>query len=238
MSDSPLTLKDKACIVTGASQGIGRAIARRLCAAGASVLAVARTAARLDETVKACAGLAGTCTAHAADVTSAEQVAAMIARCNERFGRLDVLVNNAGVAPLSPIDQLSDQQFDELAAVNMRAVFLCTRAAWPLLRESAGAIVNISSAAADDPFPGFAAYSASKAWINALTRALANEGKPQSIRVFAVAPAAVETPLLRGLFPELPTEQVLDPDAVAIQVEWLLREGSRHLTGQILNVRP
>ena len=229
-------LQSKSCIITGAGRGIGRAIAVRLAGAGANVLAVARTARELSETVKLCAA-GGRCVAHTADVSRADEVAGMVARCADEFGGLDALINNAGVAPLSSIEALSDAAFAELMAVNVHSVFFACRAAWPWLKRSRGTIVNISSMAAADPFLGFAAYGATKAWVNTFTRGLADEGRAVGVKVFALGPGAVETQLLRGRFPDFPAEKALRPDDVAGMVEWLLDERCQYAAGQTIYVR-
>lgn len=237
MSDSPLTLKDKACIVTGASQGIGRAIARRLCAAGASVLAVARTAARLDETVKACAGLAGTCTAHAADVTSAEQVAAMIARCNERFGRLDVLVNNAGLGHFAPVDELSGEQFREVLETNLFGAFYAIRAAAaPMKARGDGWIFNVASLAAKNAFAGGSAYNASKFGLVGLSEAAMLDLRHHGIRMAAICPGSVETDFAAGRMKD-GTSWRLQPEDVAKVITDLLDFPARALPS-LIEIRP
>jgi NAD(P)-dependent dehydrogenase (short-subunit alcohol dehydrogenase family) len=104
-----------------------------------------------------------------------------------------VLVNNAGTAPLCPLEQIDDKLLSDTLAVNVQAVVYTCRAAWPALQQSRGTIINISSVAAVDPFPGFSLYGATKAWVNAFTQALAGEGKPLGIRALCVGPGAVET---------------------------------------------
>jgi NAD(P)-dependent dehydrogenase (short-subunit alcohol dehydrogenase family) len=232
-----MSLAGKCAIVTGAGRGIGRAIALRLAKQGVNVLAVARTAGDLEETAAQAAGLPGSCAAHAADVTCSGQVDGFVKAALERFGRLDALVNNAGVAPLCGLEQITDTLLAETLAVNVQAVVYTCRAAWPALRRSRGTIINLSSMSADDPFPGFALYGATKAWVNVFSRALAAEGKEAGIKVFAVGPGAVETRMLRKAFPEFPADQTLQPDDIAAAVEWLLDERAEHMTGQTLYVR-
>jgi NAD(P)-dependent dehydrogenase (short-subunit alcohol dehydrogenase family) len=223
--------------VTGAGRGIGRAIAHRLTAAGANVVAAARTQSDLDATVAAVAGDAGKCLGMVTDVTDSAQVKRLIDRTREEFGALDVLINNAGTAPLMPFASISDELFRQLNATNIDAVFFACRAAWQDLSASKGTIVNISSLASLDPFPGFAAYGASKAWVNLFTKAIAAEGKPLGIKVFAVAPGAVETQMLRAAFPKFPAAQALNPDQIAGVVELLLDERTLHASGQTVAVK-
>jgi len=232
-----VNLQGKAAVVTGAGRGIGRAIALRLAGAGMNVLAVARTAKDLKETASQASGMPGKVLPHKADVTRSEQVDAFVRRAVAEFGRLDVLVNNAGAAPLCKIDEITDSLLDDTLAVNVRAVVYACRSAWPALTRSRGAIVNISSLAALDPFPGFALYGGTKAWVNTFSQALAGEGKPLGIRVFSLGPGAVETKMLRKVFPDLPADQALQPDEVAAAVEWLLDERAEHTSGQTLYIR-
>ena len=153
-------------------------------------------------------------------------------------GRIDVLINNAGIAANAKIEATAPETFEQMAAINMHAVFHACRAVWPVMRtQGGGTIINISSLAAFDPFPGFAAYGASKAWVNLFTKASADEGRPDNIRVFAIAPGAVETGMLRGPFPDFPSEQTLDPDDVAALIETLLNPRCAHASGSTIPVR-
>ncbi|RME41365.1 MAG: SDR family oxidoreductase, partial [Planctomycetota bacterium] len=148
------------------------------------------------------------------------------------------LVNNAGIAPLGSIEEMPPSRFDELHAVNVRGVYLCCRAVWPVMkRQGGGTILNISSVASADPFPGFTAYGATKAWINGWTRGLADEGKAHGIRVFAVAPGAVETRMLRDALPDFPPEHALDPREVAAFLHTLTQPACRYASGQTIFFR-
>jgi len=123
-------------------------------------------------------------------------------------------------------------------AVNVNAVYHACRAVWPVMKkQKSGVIVNISSIASVDPFAGFAAYGAAKAWVNAWTKALADEGRRLGIRVFSVAPGAVETRMLRDPFPTFPADQTLRPADVADAVHALTQPGCRYATGQTVFVR-
>jgi NAD(P)-dependent dehydrogenase (short-subunit alcohol dehydrogenase family) len=231
-------LKGKVAVVTGAGRGIGRAIARRLCLDGAQVAIVSRTADHLELTRRIIERAGGTVLSVQADVSKPDDVERMAEAVLERFERVDAVVNNAGVAPVAPIVHMEPHIFDHIMAVNIRAVYLCTRAFWQTMADGGGGtVVNISSMASFDPYPGFAAYGAAKAFVNAYTKALAAEGKPVGIRVFAVAPGAVETEMLRAAFPDLPAEKTLEPDDVAVVVENLLSPSCRHVTsGQTIMV--
>ena len=231
-------LRNQVAIVTGAGRGIGRAIAHRLAKSGASVVAVARTRNQIAETCSQIKASGGIAIPIAANVTQEAEVSRLVEQTIASFGRVDVLVNNAGVAPLMRIEQTSTVDFDTVISTNVRAVFLCCRAVWgPMAKAGGGAIVNISSVGAFDPFPGFAAYGAAKAFVNTYTKALAAEGAGQNIRVYAVAPGAVETTMLRGAFPDFPADKVLAPDDVAGLVETLLTPACRYSTGQTIVIQ-
>ncbi len=228
-------LKGKTVLVTGAGRGIGRAIARRFAAAGANVAATARTQAQLEETRSLIERANGAVLAVLADVSQIDDVQRLVDEAQSTFGSIDILVNNAGFASLATIDQMEPHVFDQIVAVNIRTVYLCSRAVWPVMSANGGGvIVNVSSVAAYDPFPGFAAYGAAKAFVVAYTRALAAEGIASGIRVYGVAPGAVETEMLRGAFPGFPAEKTLQPDEVAALVETLAGPSCRHLSGQTI----
>jgi NAD(P)-dependent dehydrogenase (short-subunit alcohol dehydrogenase family) len=228
----------KCAVITGASRGIGLATALRLGTAGYSVVVAARHEDKLEQALEQIGATGATCAAVTGDVAEPAQAEQIIAAAVERFGRVDVLVNNAGCAPLDPIEQFRTEEFERVAAVNMAAVFHTTRAVWPVMkRQGGGTIVNISSVASVDPFPGFAVYGASKAWVNLFTQATAEEGKPHGIRVFAVAPGAVETQMMRAAFPDFPAEQTLAPDDVAAVIESLCEPRLARVSGQTIFVR-
>lgn len=230
-------MEGKCVVVTGAGRGIGRAVCERFAALGARVAALSRSDGPLRETESFVKEAGADCLAVVCDVSDQSQVSAAIDRVTEAFGAIDIVVNNAGAATLAPIEELSADAFDETFAANVRSAYLVTRAAWPALKKSGGVVVNLSSLASVDPFPGFAAYGAAKAWINLWTKALAEEGRPHGVRVFAVAPGAVETGMLRGAFPEFPAEKTLAPGDVAATIGMLAEESARHASGNTIFVR-
>lgn len=231
-------MRPKVCVITGASRGIGLATALRFAKSGCAIVAVARNPGDLARAAEEIKAAGGACAAVAADISIPAEARRVIETAVQRFDRVNVLVNGAGCAPLATIEQLEPAEFDRVVALNMGAVFHTTRAAWPILkRQGGGAIVNISSLASIDPFPGFAAYGASKAWVNLFSQAMAAEGKRYGIRVFSVAPAAVETHLLRATFPDLPVEAALAPDAVAAVIVSVCDESLASCTGQTFFVR-
>jgi len=225
-------------VVTGGGRGIGRAICRRFAAEGAQVVAAARTPPELEETRRVVEQAGGRCHSQPTDVCVPEEIDSLIETTAGRFGRIDVLVNCAGIAPQAAIEELEPALFATIMAVNVNAVYYASRRVWPVMKkQKSGVIVNISSIASLDPFTGFAAYGAAKAWVNAWTKALADEGRSVGIRVFGVAPGAVETRMLRNPFPTFPAHQTLRPEDVADMVYALAQPGCRYATGQTVFVR-
>lgn len=227
----------KVAIVTGGGRGIGRAICRRLADEGTKVVAVARSKQELGETKRLVEQDGGFCAALPADVGQVDQVDAMVASVERDYGGIDVLVNNAGKAHQGAIESFDPGDFDAMAAVNIAGPFYACRAVWPVMRRRGGGIiVNISSVAAVDPFPGFAVYGATKAYLDALTRGLAQEGKEHGIRVYAIAPGAVHTQMLLGPFPDFPLDQCLQPEDIAEMVWLMTQPACRHSAGQVVRV--
>ncbi|MFT7026166.1 MAG: meso-butanediol dehydrogenase/(S,S)-butanediol dehydrogenase/diacetyl reductase [Paracoccaceae bacterium] len=185
---------DKVIIVTGASSGIGAATARRFAAEGGSVVLVARRLDRLDALAAELpdgAALAVEC-----DVADSAAVNAMVAQVVARFGRIDVLVNNAGVAVGGQIETVSDDDWARVMAVNVNGVFHGVRAAMPHLRESAGNIVNVSSVSGIRGDWGLSPYNASKGAVSNFTRALALDAVKTGVRVNAVAPSLTRSEMV------------------------------------------
>lgn len=227
-------MPDPVAVITGAGGGIGRATAIELAGAGYRVILAGRDANALAETLRAVGGRG---LAVPTDVTRSAEVDRLIAAALENFGQVDALVNNAGFAPLRSITTTTDDEWNAVLATNLSAAFYATRAAWPAFeRQGAGVVVNISSAAARDPFSGFAAYGAAKAGLNLFGLAAAREGAPVGIRVHTIAPGAVETAMFRRLRtpPEWPPEKTLDPAEVARVVLQCVRGDLRFASGEVI----
>jgi glucose 1-dehydrogenase len=175
-------------LLTGAAQGIGRVAAESFASEGWQVIAADYQPAE---------GYSENVAFHLCNVTEPDQVSALIESVRERYGRLDSLVNNAAIQVCKPFIETSLEDWDAVMSVNLRAVFLMTQAAHPILKESGGSIVNVSSVHALATSSEIAAYAASKGGLLALTRALAIEFAPDRIRVNAVLPGAVNTGMLR-----------------------------------------
>ncbi|MHC4217718.1 MAG: SDR family oxidoreductase [Planctomycetota bacterium] len=201
-------------IVTGAGSGIGRAIALALANESYRLTLVGRRA----ETLQATADGATQTLTIAADLAEPDAANTVVDRTIDEWGRVDVLVNNAGVGPLVPIEGTTDELLDETFAINAFAPIRLVSRLWPIFcSQESGCVVNISSMSTVDPFPGFAVYGASKAALEALTRSVVNEGRARGIRAYSVAPGAVETSMLREHFSAqaIPPTATLDPTDVA-----------------------
>jgi NAD(P)-dependent dehydrogenase (short-subunit alcohol dehydrogenase family) len=221
-------------IITGAGSGIGRAIAVELDRLGHRTVLLGRAEQNLRETAQL---LSRPALIIPTDVTKIEQVDVAVQRAVKEFARIDAIINNAGIAPVLNILQTTPQVWHEVIDTNLSSAFYLTRAVWPTFaKQNAGVIVNISSMAAKDPFPGFLAYGAAKAGLSNLGISLAREGAVHGIRVHTIAPGAVETQMFRNILSpqEFPTENTLSPDEVAKVVgQCVLGEG-RYVSGEVI----
>jgi 3-oxoacyl-[acyl-carrier protein] reductase len=195
-----LGLRGRACVVTGASRGIGRATARMLCAEGADVLLVARSEERLLEAADECAGAGesagGRAESLAADVTDPEAASRIVHEAGERLGQLDVLVNNAGSARWRDLDDVPDEDWYAAWEVNVMAPMRLMRAAAPAMRERGwGRIVNVSSTAGKRPSAAMAEYSVAKAAELSLSRLYADRYAPHNVMINAICPGPVKSEL-------------------------------------------
>jgi len=205
-------------VVTGAGSGIGRAVAEQLAARGHRLVLVGRTESKLHDTLDAVRAHDADAMIVVADLAESDQAARVIDETIERFGRLDNLINSAGVAALVPIERTTKAVLEETFHVNTFGPAFLIVKAWPIFRrQKSGCVVNVSTLGTSDPFPGFFAYAASKSALDSFTRSCAREGRSMGIRAFCVNPGAVETPLLRKIISEseLPREKALRPEAVA-----------------------
>jgi NAD(P)-dependent dehydrogenase (short-subunit alcohol dehydrogenase family) len=209
-------LQDRVAIVTGASTGIGQAIARALAAEGAKVVLAARTVAKLDAFAAELRGKGQRVLAVATDVSSEDSVLALFARTAEEFGRLDILVNNAGTNAVSPTDELSLADWNRVIGTNLTGAFMCTRQAMKLMkRQKAGRIINIGSVSARVSRINQAAYTTSKFGLDGLTKATALEGREHGIAVSILHPGNTETAIWAGREQVARTEGIMDADELA-----------------------
>jgi 3-oxoacyl-[acyl-carrier protein] reductase len=241
-----MNLTDRVAIVTGAGQGIGEAIALRLARAGADVAIVdlnpqlaEKAAAKVRETGRKALAVR-------ADVSQSADVAAMRDTVLREWGRIDILVNNAGIAGKNvSLLEIEEAEWDRIIIVDLKSVYLCCRAVLPhMLERGYGKIVNVASVAGKEGNPGLVPYSAAKAGVIGFTKALAKEVVTQGIYVNAVAPAVIETPILKTLTEQqisymtskIPMGRVGKPDEVAAVVHFLASDDSSFVTAQCYDV--
>jgi len=244
-----MTLKDKVAIITGAKSGIGFAAALRLAAEGAKVVVadVRATQEEAQEIVRR----GGDALSVQVDVSSELQVSALISRTVAAYGRLDVLVNNAGVELAKKVTETSEAEWDRLMGVNLKGVFLCSKAAIPeMKRTGGGAIVNVASELGVVGGSEIAAYCASKGGVVQLTKAMAIDHAADGIRVNCVCPGPVSTPLLEAIVaassdPEEERRRIVDktllgrlgqPEEIANVVAFLASDESSYMTGSVVLV--
>ncbi len=192
-----MRFENRVAVVTGGGKNIGRGIAARLASEGAHCVVAGRTEATLEACVADIEAEGGRASAIVCDVRDEESVRRLFSEIESGIGPIDVLVNNAGVEMQKPFVDVSTAEWDDLFAVNTRGVFLCTREALPRFAKSGGAIVNVASAAGLVALPLGAAYGATKAAVIQMSRALAIELRPRSIRVNAVCPGFIDTDMAR-----------------------------------------
>ena len=238
-----MRLRDRVALVTGAARGIGLAIARRLAADGARVALLDVDRGGAEAATRAVGGEA---LALVGDVTRSADVDAAVQAVVDRWGRLDVLVNNAGITGRSfPIWELDDADWERVLAVDLTSVFYCCRAGIRvMLRQGSGRIVNIASIAGKEGNPTLVPYSSAKAGVIGLTKALAKEVATRGILVNAVAPAVIGTELLQQmerstvdlLISKIPMGRVGRPEEVAALVAWLASDECSFSTGAVYDL--
>ena len=238
-------LSGKTAIVTGASRGIGAAIAHRLCEAGANVVLCSRSAESVAEIADTLQDKGYTTFSMAADISEKTDVEALIEKTIEQFSQIDILVNNAGITRDTLLMRLKDEDWDVVLQTNLTGTMYCTRAVLrPMIRQKSGRIINISSVVGLAGNAGQANYAAAKAGIIGLTKATAKEVGARGITVNAIAPGFITTDMTAQI-PEANQEQLLEmiplrefghPEDVADAVCFLASGAARYITGQILQV--
>ena len=239
-----MNVKDRAAIVTGSGQGIGEGIARALAGAGAKVVVNDLVPEKVDGVVANFGDLGLTATGHAADVATAEGAEGLIQAALDAHGRVDILVNNVGMARDGYLAKMSEEDWDTVIQVNLKSQFLCCRAVAPhMMEQEYGRLINITSRAWLGG-PGQANYAASKGAVISLTRTLALEMARFGVTANCIAPALVDTPLFRGLKEEvrerlvktIPARRIGTPEDIGNAAVFLASDESSYVTGQTLYV--
>ncbi|MCY6492942.1 MULTISPECIES: 3-oxoacyl-[acyl-carrier-protein] reductase [Leptolyngbya] len=239
-----MELQGKVAIVTGASRGIGRATALALAEEGATVVVnYASSSGAADAVVAEIVGNGGSAIALQADVSKADQVDALINSTMEKYGRIDVLVNNAGITRDTLLLRMKPEEWQAVIDLNLTGVFLCTRAVSKImLKQRSGRIVNITSVAGQMGNPGQANYSAAKAGVIGFTKTVAKELASRGITVNAVAPGFIETDMTHDLKADeilkfIPLNRYGKPEEVAGLIRFLAASpAAAYITGQVMNV--
>ena len=249
-------LSNRVALVTGASAGIGRAIALAFAAEGAAVVLNARGEAALAEVVEAVRAAGGQAIGVVGDVAAPETHEALVAAAQRAFGGLDIAINNAGAVETGPLARFDQAAWDRMLAVNLTGTFLCTRAALPpMLAAGAGRIVNIASSAGQKGYAYCTAYAAAKHGVVGLTRSLALEVATRGLSVNAVCPGYTDTDIVRAGVARIvaatgrseaeagatfaqasPMQRLVRPEEVAATVRWLCTDAPAAITGQALAV--
>jgi 3-oxoacyl-[acyl-carrier protein] reductase len=249
-----MRLKDKAAIVTGSGHGLGRAIAEAFADQGANVALFSRSEADLNDVARSIDARGGKSLVVAGDVSKEEDVALLVRRTIERFGTVDILVNNAAIiGPPRFLDDTDAQQWLETININLNGLFYCCRAVLPtMVKQRAGKIINVTSGLGSRPYARFCAYGVSKAGANQLTRFLAEEFSEANIQVNAMDPGVMDTPMqekIRGEGAEKLGQEIFhrfkslkehgelrDPARVAQLAVYLASSESNHINGRIMSL--
>ncbi len=236
----------KVVLVTGASSGIGEAVALELSKAGHTIIVGARRTERLHDLVSRIEASGGVARAHRLDVTSRDDFTRVVSATLEEFGRIDVIVNNAGVMPLSPLTALKVGEWDQMVDVNIKGVLNGIAAVLPTMEARAsGHIINVASIQAYDPSPELLAYASTKGAIVTFTKALSAMAIKQGVRVNCVAPGPIWTPLIPSTMPEekvkafgkqTPMGRAGQPAELAPIFVFLAANESSYITGEVVGV--
>lgn len=240
------SLQNKIAIVTGAARGLGRAISLELAGRGADIVVCDVNLEGTKAVAQEVRSLGRRTLSLKVDVSKASEVSRMVERVMKEFGRIDILVNNAGICQVAPIEELTEEDWNKVMAVNLKGVFLCSKAVMGIMKKQrSGRIVNMGSVAGKLGGISTAAnYSVSKAGVICFTKALAREMAPYGITVNAVAPGVITTDMTLGITKgdfsnyvrNIPLGTIGSPEDIAYAVAFLASDEARYITGEILDV--
>jgi NAD(P)-dependent dehydrogenase (short-subunit alcohol dehydrogenase family) len=246
-----MRFKDKAVVITGAAGGVGKTLVELFAKEGAKIVISDRNEEGCVSVAKASEELGAKVSVVAGDLSEKEYCEAVIKTCVEQFGGIDILLNNAGIIPRGTIEETTDDMWFSAMNVNLNAVFFLCRAAIPHMKKSGGAIVNTSSVWGTYPGPNHVAYCTSKGAVAALTKNLGRDCAPLGIRVNAVCPHEINTPMLRtgferrGLDPNkavaelnktVPIGRIAEPEDIADVIAFLASDQARYIAGECVEV--
>jgi 3-oxoacyl-[acyl-carrier protein] reductase len=245
LQEKTMELKGKVALVTGAAQGIGKAVALMLARHGADVIVADVNMEKAEETAREVQALDRRAMAVKLDVTRLQDVEATVETALQRFGKIDILINNAGIARDKLILRMTEEDWDAVLAVNLKGTFNCTKAVIKhMSKQRSGKIVNIASVVGEMGNAGQANYAASKAGVIGFTKTIAREFAQRGINVNAIAPGYIQTPMTDALPDKakeelkrmIPMERLGQPEDVARAVLFLVSEASSYITGNVLKV--
>lgn len=214
-----MRLKGKTAVVTGGGRGIGKAVAVALAGEGTNLAIASRTFRELKKTAGEIENRGARALPVRADVSREKDVAKLIGKTVKAFGRIDILINNAGIGLKKPLIHTTEKEWNRVLEVNLKSAFITSKYVLPyMVEQEEGVIVNISSVAGKHGLSGFSAYSASKFGVIGMTESLAKEVEEYGIRVYAVCPGSVDTRMYHSLFPHPPAGFLMKPETVADKV--------------------
>jgi 3-oxoacyl-[acyl-carrier protein] reductase len=246
LDEESMNLKDKVSIVTGAAQGLGKAIAIGLAQRGSKIVVCDLNSELAKNVAEEIRSMGRKAFSQKVDVSKAPEVKAMVEHTLEEFGRIDILVNNAGICQVVSIDDMTEEDWDKVMDVNLKGVFLCSKAVMEIMKKQrSGKIINLGSIAGKvGGLTTGANHSVSKAGVMCFTKALARELAPFGITVNSVAPGIIETDMTRGItqgnftnyVKSIPLGMIGKPEDVANAVAFLVSDEAGYITGEILDV--
>ena len=229
-----ISLTGKTVLITGASRGIGRVTALTLAADGAYVILSARSQDRLTQLAEQIRTSGGKAVAVPADLADLQGIKTLVDYIRREYGVLDVLINNAGVAPAGPLENTTTEMWDSCMAVNVRAPFILCRELLGLLqRAQEGIIINISSVVGVKGYGNQVAYTSSKHALRGMSMALAAELQPQGIRVHVICPGAVDTDMIRTVRPDIKADELIDPVEIAELIGYIITHRGNGIIDEI-----